>query len=99
MAEELKGTLDRTDFVDVGRAHKGKVRDSYVADGIRTIVTTDRQSAFDRVLGTIPFKGQALNEIANFWFGATADIVRNHLLEVPDPNVIRVRECELVPLE
>ena len=69
MAEELEGTLDRTDFVDVGR-HQGKVRDSYIADGVRTIVTTDRQSAFDRVLGTIPFKGQALNAIANFWFDA-----------------------------
>jgi phosphoribosylaminoimidazole-succinocarboxamide synthase len=79
--------------------HRGKVRDSYIDSGVRTIVTTDRQSAFDRVLGTIPFKGQALNEIANFWFEATSDIVPNHLLEVPDPNVVRVRECELVALE
>ena len=99
MAEELEGTLDRTDLVDVGRAHKGKVRDSYVADGIRTIVTTDRQSAFDRILGTIPFKGQALNAIANFWFDETSDIVPNHLLEIPDPNVVRARECNLVALE
>ena len=99
MAEELDGTLDRTDFVDVGRAHKGKVRDSYVADGIRTIVTTDRQSAFDRILGTIPFKGQALNAIANFWFDKTSDIVQNHLLEIRDPNVVRARECNLVALE
>ena len=99
MAEELEGTLDRTDFVDLGRAHKGKVRDSYVADGSRTIVTTDRQSAFDRILGTIPFKGQALNAIANFWFDKTSDIVPNHLLEIPDPNVVRVRECALVALE
>jgi phosphoribosylaminoimidazole-succinocarboxamide synthase len=99
MAQELEGTLDRTDFVDVGRAHKGKVRDSYVADGIRTIITTDRQSAFDRILGTIPFKGQALNAVANFWFDATSDIVPNHLLEIPDPNVVRARECNLVALE
>ena len=99
MAEELNGTLDRTDFVGIGRAHKGKVRDSYIADGIRTIVTTDRQSAFDRILGTIPFKGQALNAIANFWFDETSDIVPNHLLEVPDPNVVRARECNLVALE
>ena len=99
MAEELSGTLDSTSFAHLGEQHRGKVRDSYVDAGIRTIVTTDRQSAFDRVLGTIPFKGQALNEIANFWFGATADIVPNHLLEVPDPNVVRVRECELVALE
>jgi phosphoribosylaminoimidazole-succinocarboxamide synthase len=99
MAEELGGTLDSTSFVHLGAPHRGKVRDSYIDSGIRTIVTTDRQSAFDRVLGTIPFKGQALSAIANFWFAATADIVPNHVLEVPDPNVIRARECELVALE
>lgn len=99
MAAELSGTLERTAFGDLGRVHSGKVRDSYVKDGVRTIVTTDRQSAFDGVLGTVPFKGQALNAIANFWFDATADIVPNHLLEVPGPNVIRGRECELVALE
>lgn len=99
MTKELGGTLDSTSFVHLGAQHRGKVRDSYIDGGVRTIVTTDRQSAFDRVLGTIPFKGQALNEIANFWFAATADIVPNHLIEVPDPNVIRARECELVALE
>ena len=75
------------------------MRDSYVDGDVRTIVTTDRLSAFDRFLGTIPFKGQVLNEIANYWFDATSDIVPNHLLEVPDPNVVRVRECAPVPLE
>lgn len=99
MAKELGGTLEGTAFTHLGAPHRGKVRDSYVDGGIRTIVTTDRQSAFDRVLGTIPFKGQALNDIANYWFAATADIVPNHLLDVPDPNVIRARECELVALE
>lgn len=99
MAEELGATLESTTFAHLGAPHRGKVRDSYVDGGIRTIVTTDRQSAFDRVLGTIPFKGQALNEIANYWFAATADIVANHLVDVPDPNVIRARECELVALE
>lgn len=99
MAEELDGTLDWTDFAGLGVAHKGKVRDSYISGDIRTIVTTDRQSAFDRVLGTIPFKGQALNAIANFWFERTSDIVPNHLLDIPDPNVVRARECELVALE
>jgi phosphoribosylaminoimidazole-succinocarboxamide synthase len=77
----------------------GKVRDSYVDGDVRTIVTTDRLSAFDRLLGTVPFKGQVLNEIANYWFDVTSDIVSNHLLEVPDPNVVRVRECAPVPLE
>jgi phosphoribosylaminoimidazole-succinocarboxamide synthase len=98
-AKELRGTLDRTDFTQLGTRHAGKVRDSYVDKGIRTTVTTDRLSAFDRFVGTIPFKGQILNAIANYWFDATADIVPNHLVEVPDPNVWRVRECTPVPLE
>ena len=96
---ELRGTLDETTFEHLGFAHKGKVRDSYTTGDVRTIVTTDRVSAFDRLLGTMPFKGQALNEIANFWFEATSDIIPNHLLEIPDPNVVRVRECEPVALE
>jgi hypothetical protein len=91
LARELLGTLERTDFGHLGVRHEGKVRDSYVDGDVRTIVTTDRLSAFDRLLGTIPFKGQVLNEIANYWFDATSDIVSNHLLEVPDPNVVRVR--------
>jgi phosphoribosylaminoimidazole-succinocarboxamide synthase len=99
IARELLGTLDRTDFGHLGVRHEGKVRDSYVDGNVRTIVTTDRLSAFDRPLGTIPFKGQVLNDIANYWFDATSGIVSNHLLEVPDPNVVRVRECAPVPLE
>jgi phosphoribosylaminoimidazole-succinocarboxamide synthase len=96
---ELAGTLDATSFHHLGRRHVGKVRDSYVDGDVRIIVTTDRVSAFDRHLGTVPFKGQALNAIANYWFNETSDIVPNHLLEVPDPNVVRVRECEPVALE
>jgi phosphoribosylaminoimidazole-succinocarboxamide synthase len=99
LARELLGTLDRTDFGHLGVRHEGKVRDSYVDGDVRTIVTTDRLSAFDRILGTVPFKGQVLNEIASYWFDATSDIVGNHLLEVLDPNVARVRECAPVPLE
>ena len=98
-ARELRGTLDRTAFGHLGVRHEGKVRDSYVDGDVRTIVTTDRLSAFDRLVGTIPFKGQILNAIANYWFDATADIVPNHLIEAPDPNVWRVRECTPVPLE
>jgi phosphoribosylaminoimidazole-succinocarboxamide synthase len=99
IALELAGTLESTSFDGLGERHAGKVRDSYVHDGVRTIVTTDRVSAFDRLLGTIPFKGQALNAVANHWFEATKDIIPNHLLDVPDPNVVRVRECAPVALE
>lgn len=99
MALELAGALDSTDFPQLGQEHRGKVRDSYTSGSTRTIVTTDRLSAFDRILGTIPFKGQALNSIANYWFEATRDIAPNHLIDVPDPNVVTVRECEPVALE
>jgi len=60
---------------------------------------TDRISAFDCVLGTIPFKGQVLNQMAAFWFEKTADIAPNHVIDVPDPNVMVVRECEQLPIE
>lgn len=92
-------TLDRTDFPGLGTKHAGKVRDSYVKDGKRTIIVTDRISAFDVVLGTIPFKGQVLNQIAAFWFERTRDVAPNHVLAVPDPNVTVGRECRLVPIE
>jgi phosphoribosylaminoimidazole-succinocarboxamide synthase len=92
-------TLERTDFPGLGVRHEGKVRESYVKDGRRTIVVTDRISAFDRVLGTIPFKGQVLNQIAAFWFERTRDVAPNHVLSVPDPNVTVGLECRLVPIE
>ena len=92
-------TLDRTDFPALGAKYEGKVRDCYVRGGRRTIVVTDRISAFDRVLGTIPFKGQVLNQIAAFWFEQTRDVAPNHVIAVPDPNVTIGRECSLVPIE
>jgi phosphoribosylaminoimidazole-succinocarboxamide synthase len=92
-------TLDDTHFEGLGEKHTGKVRDSYVKDGQRTIVVSDRISAFDVVLGTIPLKGQVLNQLAAFWFEATRDIAPNHLLSVPDPNVSIVKECKLLPVE
>ena len=51
------------------------------------------------MLGTIPFKGQVLNQMAAFWFEATADLVPNHVINVPDPTVTVARECELLPVE
>lgn len=93
----LRAQLDRTlatsDFPDLGERHEGKVRDSYVRGNERIIVVTDRLSAFDRIIGTIPFKGQVLNQIARYWFDETAHIAPNHVLRIPDPNVMVVREC------
>jgi phosphoribosylaminoimidazole-succinocarboxamide synthase len=92
-------TLDQTDLAALGTREIGKVRDSYVAGERRFIVVTDRVSCFDVVVGTLPFKGQVLNQIAAFWFEITAAIAPNHLIEVPDPNVSVVRECRPLPVE
>lgn len=92
-------TLERTDFAGLGRRIEGKVRDSYVQDGRRVLVATDRVSAFDVVLGTIPLKGQVLNQIAAFWFDRTRGVAPNHLISVPDPCVSIVKECRLLPVE
>jgi phosphoribosylaminoimidazole-succinocarboxamide synthase len=84
----------------LGEKIQGKVRDIWdVGDGRRVIVTTDRQSAFDVVLGTIPYKGQLLTQMAAWWFDRTGDIVPNHLLAVPDPNVMLVRRASVWPVE
>lgn len=75
------------------------MRDHYTtADGRRIIVVTDRVSAFDRVLGTLPLKGQLLTSCAQWWFEHTRDVTPNHLLTVPDPNVMVVRECQPIPI-
>ncbi len=97
LASQLSRTISTTDFPKLGEKYKGKVRDCYIADGRRYVVVTDRISAFDVVLGTIPFKGQVLNEIAQHWFALTRDLVPNHVLSVPDPNVMVGVEC--VPLQ
>jgi len=95
---QLTNTLEKTDF-NIGKKYEGKVRDNYLLGDKRLIITTDRISAFDRVLCTIPFKGQVLNQTSAFWFEKTKDIVKNHLIEVPDPNVMVVNECKLIPVE
>lgn len=77
----------------------GKVRDSYRRDGQRVLITTDRISAFDRVLGLIPYKGQVLNELSAWWFAQTGGIVANHLLATPDPNVTVARDATPLPVE
>jgi phosphoribosylaminoimidazole-succinocarboxamide synthase len=96
----LPNVLERTNFESLGERYEGKVRDNYVTDdGRRIIVATDRISAFDRVLGTLPLKGQLLTACARWWFENTSDVAPNHLLSVPDPNVTIVRECRALPVE
>ena len=103
----LDRTLDRTDFPALGAKYEGKVRDSYqrsagdteTVDARRWMIVTDRLSAFDRVLGTVPFKGQVLNRLSAWWFEATKNVVPNHLIGTPDPNVIECVPCEPLPVE
>lgn len=91
-------TLQSIDL-PLGPKIQGKVRDSWRLDGQRIIVHTDRQSAFDVVLGTIPFKGQVLTRLAAWWFARTADILPNHLIAMLDPNVLVVKDATVWPVE
>jgi len=104
ISAQIPYALKGTNFSNLGERYEGKVRDNYTQtapDGSkrRVIVVTDRLSAFDRVITTVPFKGQVLNQMAKFWFEKTADIVGNHVIEFPDPNVVVGRECKAFPIE
>jgi phosphoribosylaminoimidazole-succinocarboxamide synthase len=80
--------------------YKGKVRENYdLPDGRRIIIATDRISAFDRILASIPLKGQVLTQTARFQFEQTQDICPNHVIEYPDPNVLVCRKLTILPVE
>tara|TARA_B100001540_G_scaffold85688_1_gene77285 strand:+ start:175 stop:1122 length:948 start_codon:yes stop_codon:yes gene_type:complete len=96
---QLNNTLDKVNLNISGEYYKGKVRDNYFIDDKVVMVTSDRVSAFDHVLGTIPFKGQILNEIALFWFDKTKDIVPNHIISSPDPQVLLAKKAKTLPVE
>jgi phosphoribosylaminoimidazole-succinocarboxamide synthase len=98
--QELLGrTLSETRFDGLPEPTRGKVRDIYDLGDRLLIVTTDRISAFDVVLGTVPCKGQTLNAIAAHWFEHTADVVPNHVIEVPDPAAMLVMKLSPLPVE
>ncbi|MEI7511026.1 MAG: phosphoribosylaminoimidazolesuccinocarboxamide synthase [Candidatus Peregrinibacteria bacterium] len=99
IAEYISHTLTETNLPIGQKLHTGKVRDTYEINGERVIITTDRQSAFDRVLAAIPFKGQVLNRLAAFWFQNTKDIVKNHLQAIPHPNVLVAQKATVFPVE
>ncbi len=99
LEDQCRRTLRETDLQGFGTRIEGKVRDNYVKDGIRTIVASDRVSAFDVIVGTLPLKGQILNELAAFCFEQTRDVAPNHLIAVPDPCVSVVQECVILPVE
>lgn len=99
LAEQIKNCLGSTDFKTLGDKYEGKVRDNYTKGDKRFIIVSDRLSAFDRVICLIPFKGQVLNQMARFWFDRTKDIIGNHVIDFPDPNVVLARECKPLPVE
>jgi phosphoribosylaminoimidazole-succinocarboxamide synthase len=99
IAQNLDNCLDDTSFLTLPNRKKGKVRDTYDLGDALLLITTDRQSAFDRVLANIPFKGQALNQVSAFWFEQTSDIVPNQVLEIPDPNATLAKKCAVLPIE
>jgi phosphoribosylaminoimidazole-succinocarboxamide synthase len=91
--------LKETNFSFLGPKIAGKVRDIYDRGDKLILITTDRHSSFDRIIAHIPWKGQVLNQISARWFEHTKDIVPNHVLATPDPNVTVARKCKLVPIE
>ncbi len=99
LVKTIPHVIQAVDLPKFGPKQPGKVRDSYRHNGQRLLITTDRVSAFDRVLGFIPFKGQVLNQLSAWWFEQTRDIVNNHLIGVPDPNVTLAVDAEPLPVE
>ncbi|WP_052120205.1 phosphoribosylaminoimidazolesuccinocarboxamide synthase [Inquilinus limosus] len=92
--------LDDATIPELPAHYRGKVRDNYdLPDGRRIIIATDRISAFDRILASIPLKGQVLTQTARFWFEETRDICPNHVLDYPDPNVVVGRRLDILPVE
>ncbi|KFI33889.1 phosphoribosylaminoimidazole-succinocarboxamide synthase [Haematobacter missouriensis] len=87
-------------FPELPHPYFGKVRDNYdLPDGRRIIISSDRLSAFDRILACIPWKGQVLTQTARYWFEKTADICPNHVLSYPDPNVVVGKRLTILPVE
>ena len=95
---ELSNTLTETTLGTI-KKKKGKVRDQYKLNNSLALITTDRQSAFDRVLASVPFKGQVLNLASAWWFDQTKHIIDNHVVNVADPNVIIAKRCKVFPIE
>ena len=91
--------LRSVDLSGWGEKQSGKVRDIYEFGDKRVLITTDRVSAFDRVVGAIPFKGQVLNQLSAWWFEQMRDIVDSHVITVPDPNVTVAYQAETLPVE
>lgn len=97
--KNLSNVIEKTDFKNLGKRVQGKVRDIYIQPNKLILISTDRYSAFDRNLALIPFKGQVLTGTSKFWFEQTADIIQNHIINYPDPNVVIAKKCSVIPIE
>ena len=96
--ENLTNAIQDTN-IDAPNKKTGKVRDAYFLDDRVVMISTDRQSAFDRVLAAIPYKGAVLNSVSAWWFKQTEHLFPNHLISTPDPNVSIVEKCTVFPVE
>ena len=96
--EALACCLEQT-HLPVGKKHQGKVRDSYDLGEYIMLITTDRLTAFDRHLALIPYKGAVLNLTSTWWFEQTKNLIPNHIVAVPDPNVVIAKKCSVFPIE
>ena len=97
--EHVNDVLKETNFPVLGQKKVGKVRDVYIAKDHIALISTDRHSSFDRNIAYIPFKGEVLNQISLFWFDNTKDIIANHVLSMPDPNVLIAKKCTPIQIE
>ncbi|OIO55522.1 phosphoribosylaminoimidazolesuccinocarboxamide synthase [Candidatus Peregrinibacteria bacterium CG1_02_54_53] len=97
----LPTALEKTDFKGLGEKYAGKVRDVYIQKekGQAILIATDRQSAFDIRWCSIPLKGQALNQLSTWWFGQVKDVMPNHIIAVPDPNAMVVKDLKMLKVE
>ncbi|MCZ8153525.1 MAG: phosphoribosylaminoimidazolesuccinocarboxamide synthase [Rhodobacteraceae bacterium] len=97
---DLTRILSEARIPELPNPYFGKVRDCYdLPDGTRILISSDRISAFDRILAAIPFKGQVLTQTAKFWFEHTDDICPNHVISYPDPNVVIGKRLTILPVE
>jgi phosphoribosylaminoimidazole-succinocarboxamide synthase len=97
--ENINDVLRGTDFKNLGLKKVGKVRDIYTTEDRIILISTDRHSSFDRIIAHVPFKGEVLNQISAFWFEKTKDIVQNHVISIPDPNVLVAKKCQPLSIE
>lgn len=99
LIEHVGDVLKETNFEGLGNRRIGKVRDIYDGGDTLTLIATDRHSSFDRIIAHVPCKGAILNQISAFWFKQTEDIIANHVISIPDPNVLISKKLKPLPIE